>query len=448
MVSGTSVFFIQNPDEFGYLKTKSIPSFGAFDRFISPTERCPDVSATSGRIVRPSSVSTAVAAVPSLRAGRVSLATSVTRASTTATKPNLTMQTIGKVDFGSLTRRGQIARLRRLARAALGRYGLEQARLRLLQHEHNTTWRVDASGHAYVLRMNRPGVHTTATIESELAWLAALRRDTDLGVPEPVAAHDSLVVVAHDEGVPEPHACVLVRWLDGRFVDERLSPVHLRRVGALQGGLQSHASSWKPPTAFVRPRVETLTTAGRRASLAPSADAARAGVCPTHEDGERARQLVDTLVSNDAAALFARALEHVRETTRALAEDADGFGLVHADLHYENFLFLESEAQAIDFDDCGWGLHLYDVAVTLWELEQRPHYAELRDAHLETYAEARQLPADYERHLGALFVLRRMQMLLWILESREHAAFRDSWPTWAREEVDGIARALAATERP
>jgi hypothetical protein len=26
-------------------------------------------------------------------------------------------------------------------------------------------------------------------------------------------------------------------------------------------------------------------------------------------------------------------------------------------------------------------------------------------------------------------------MLLWILESREHAAFRNTWRTWAREEL-------------
>ena len=45
-------------------------------------------------------------------------------------------------------------------------------------------------------------------------------------------------------------------------------------------------------------------------------------------------------------------------------------GLIHADLHYENFLFHDGVARAIDFDDCGWGFYLYDVAVTLWELEE------------------------------------------------------------------------------
>ena len=36
-------------------------------------------------------------------------------------------------------------------------------------------------------------------------------------------------------------------------------------------------------------------------------------------------------------------------------------------------------------------------------------------------------------------MLRRMQMLMWALESREHTAFRDVWQDWAREELDAIA---------
>ena len=352
----------------------------------------------------------------------------------------------GTQTFASLRRRGQLGRLRRLGHTALAAYGLDGARLTLLRHEYNTTFRVEAPGGPYVLRINRPQVHTAVTIESEMAWLGALRRDTDLGVPEPIPARDgSPVVVARGAGVPEPRVCVLLRWLDGRFSDRRLTPAQLRRVAVLEARLHEHAAHWTPHSGFLRPRVDTLTDAGKIDSIARSATAARLGDHPTREDGDRAVRLVEALVSADDAALFGRALEMVRATTRKLAGEADSFGLIHGDLHCENFLFHRGAVRAIDFDDCGWGFHLYDLALTLWELEERPRYDELRGALLEAYAEERPLPHDYATHLQALFVLRRMQMLMWALESREHAAFRDAWRVWARDELDGIARAVGET---
>ena len=61
IVSGTSVFFIQNPPVVAPGKTKSMPSFGACLRFMSPRVRCAVVLATSGRKITPSRRSTAVA---------------------------------------------------------------------------------------------------------------------------------------------------------------------------------------------------------------------------------------------------------------------------------------------------------------------------------------------------------------------------------------------------
>jgi Ser/Thr protein kinase RdoA (MazF antagonist) len=347
--------------------------------------------------------------------------------------------------FASLSRRGQLRRLRRLGRAALARYGVEDARLTLQRYEQNTTFRVEAGDRPYLLRINRPRVHTADTIGFEMAWLSALRRDTDLRVPEPVAARDgSFVVAARDAGVPEPHICVLLRWLDGRFIDERLAPAHLWRVGALTGRLQEHAATWTPPPGLLRPRVDTLTNEAKVDSIAPSATVARDHDLPTPEDGTRALQLVDTLVSAHDAAMFEKALEVVWVSTRALAKDTGAFGLIHGDLHYENVLFDRGEAGAIDFDDCGWGFYLYDLAVTLSELEGRPHYAELRNALLDGYAQVRSLPEEHAIHLSAFLALRRMQLLLWVLQSRDHAAFRDKWQAWARNELDAIAAVVGA----
>ena len=102
-----------------------------------------------------------------------------------------------KRPYDSLTGRGQLGRLRRLGRAALARSpgGFDGARLGLLRHEHNATFLVEGDGTRHVLRINRPDLQSVATISSEMAWLAALRSDTDLLVPVPEVATDGTLVV-------------------------------------------------------------------------------------------------------------------------------------------------------------------------------------------------------------------------------------------------------------
>ena len=98
--------------------------------------------------------------------------------------------------------------------------------------------------------------------------------------------------------------------------------------------------------------------------------------------------------------------------------------------------------RAIDFDDRGWGFRLYDVAVTLSELAGRPDEAALRAALLEEHAARHPLPDGAERHLAALAILRRAQLLVWIIVSRDHAAFRADWRARVGERLRAIAAAV------
>ena len=99
-----------------------------------------------------------------------------------------------------LSRRAQLAQLRHVAVAALSRYPLADGRLTLVAHGENTTYRHDGADGSHLVRVHRPqrhglGVDSTAAIRSELAWLQAIRADTDLAVPEPVAAQDGAPTV-------------------------------------------------------------------------------------------------------------------------------------------------------------------------------------------------------------------------------------------------------------
>lgn len=117
-------------------------------------------------------------------------------------------------EFAQLPRHTQLARMRRLAVAALDAYELTPARVTLQAHFFNTTFRIDTEhGHGYILRIGRAGRHTIDSVGGELAWLTAIRRDTGLEVPAPVPTRNgALLTVASVSGMSQPHICVLPCW--------------------------------------------------------------------------------------------------------------------------------------------------------------------------------------------------------------------------------------------
>ncbi len=107
-------------------------------------------------------------------------------------------------DFYELTCRGRAKRLRDVALAALERYDLNVTRVRLVTNDFNGIFRLDThDGQKSILRVCLPeGGHSLAEIRSEMMWLAALRRDTELGVPKPLATAEGELVTTLE--VPGP----------------------------------------------------------------------------------------------------------------------------------------------------------------------------------------------------------------------------------------------------
>ena len=91
--------------------------------------------------------------------------------------------------YTDLTPRGQARRLRRVVFAALEEYDLDVTQVRLITNLFNAIFRIDtADGARYVMRVCRADKGPThlTQLRSEMMWLAALRKDARLAVPEPV----------------------------------------------------------------------------------------------------------------------------------------------------------------------------------------------------------------------------------------------------------------------
>jgi len=310
-----------------------------------------------------------------------------------------------------------MGRFRHLVAEALSAYDVWPVRVSPLPRGDNVAFRVEtAEGQRYVLRIHRVRGdpwhprRNAAQVESELTWLTALCRETDLVVPEPLPNRlGALLTIAEVEDVPEPRICVLLRWVEGRFLEAGLTPRHMERVGGFIGRLHLHALAFEPPKGFVR---------GRLGETSP-------------EVATFVEETVANVRGRDAAAIAAEVICRARETQRALGDTAEAFGIIHGDLHQENYLFHRGDVRAIDFDDCGWGHLLWDLAVTLSEVRYFPNYETLRTAVLRGYRHVRPLAEDLERHLEPLMALRLLQLMLWFLEQRDNPAFTD----WEDEVV-------------
>jgi Ser/Thr protein kinase RdoA (MazF antagonist) len=305
-----------------------------------------------------------------------------------------------------LTYRGQVRRLRRLAQAALAAYGLDGVTLTPIGHGENTTFRVVAAGattapgdpyagNSYLLRIHRPGYQTAASIASELAWLAALRQD-------------GLVV-------PEPRSCSLFRWMRGRKTGQvRLQ--HFAALGRLMAHLHAYTALWPLPPGFSRRRWDWEGLFGDDAGFnLPAAE-------------------VWALLPEPYAGRFRVVADRARQVMDELSQGPDAFGLIHADLllgKEGNMLFAGGEARPIDFDDCGFGYWVYDLAASLahWQLAER--WPRVRDALLEGYSQVRPFPAGQLAHLDLFMAARHVSEILWATDlAQVNPGFRAELPVW------------------
>jgi Ser/Thr protein kinase RdoA (MazF antagonist) len=91
------------------------------------------------------------------------------------------------------------------------------------------------------------------------------------------------------------------------------------------------------------------------------------------------------------------------------------YGLIHGDLHLKSLLFSpDGRPVVIDFDTCGWGYYVYDLAVAVWDIFHRDDFTVLRDALLTGYRKVRPLSLREETFMIHFVAGRLMvQVLTW-----------------------------------
>jgi Ser/Thr protein kinase RdoA (MazF antagonist) len=294
----------------------------------------------------------------------------------------------------------------------LAQFGCEGSRLSLLNVSENDTWRVTLpDGSPAVLRQYRAG-RTAAEVAAELAWMRALAGEADISVPPVRAAADGAPFVT----VGERHYAMF-GWVRGAEPDEAELVRWFGRLGDVCARLHRHADGWAS-TALARPLYGFDALVGEQALWGPWRHA------PGLESSE--------------VELIERVVDALRQRLAALPDAATG--LIHGDLRLANLLVDDNRLTVIDFDDCGFGWRLYDLATALSLTEDAAEAPAAAYAWLEAYHRRRPIAAAERALVPDMIMLRRIQVLAWFASHADTDIARDLGPA-------SIAATIAAADR-
>jgi Ser/Thr protein kinase RdoA (MazF antagonist) len=269
---------------------------------------------------------------------------------------------------------------------ALPHYGLPpDTPITLLNRSENETWRAGN----LILRLHRQGYHTKPEIASELAWLTALQDLPGLHTVRPIAGAQGMVTE-----------------IDHRFLvafapipGQELQPGddlarHFAPLGEITARLHLQARQWAPPADFTRKRWDVDTILGPK----------------PHWGHWRQGQGLDP----QGAALLDRATETLATRLHAYGTGPETFGLIHADLRLANVMVHGDTLTAIDFDDCGFGWWVYDLAAALSFIETDPRLPDLIACWVAGYTRVAPLTPQDRAMIPALIFLRRVLLTAWL----------------------------------
>ncbi|RMD62498.1 MAG: aminoglycoside phosphotransferase [Alphaproteobacteria bacterium] len=310
-----------------------------------------------------------------------------------------------------------VATLARLANASLSLWDLEAgATARLINLSENATYLVETpSGGRTILRIHREGYHSRRAIECELAWLEALRTEGGVITPHAIPGRDGEIIqIGRIDALPTPRHMVLFEFIEGEEPDEKAHDLRqpFIRLGEITARIHRHSETWARPQPFERLTWDYEHILGAHPywgdwRAAPAMDPAREEILTRQQDT-------------------------IRRRLESYGMGPHRYGLIHADLRLANLLVSGDSTRVIDFDDCGFGWYLYDLATAFSFFEDNPQVPELTRYWLEGYLPVRNLDQADIDEIPTFIMLRRMALLAWIGSHSETELAQEMGPEFTR----------------
>ncbi len=323
-------------------------------------------------------------------------------------------------DFYEMDETGQAGAMGILAQTALSEWGFEGSELNLIKYRENAVFRVTtAQGELYALRIHRYGYHSDAELRSELQWMHALA-ENGIFVPTLVATKSGQpFAVISAAAVPEPRQIDVFQWVDGDqlgSVEEGMKDPHAvtanyRTIGQLAARLHNQAVDWSAPDGFVRHAWDVEGLVGDEPFWGPFWEL--------------------EALTDEERALLLEARERVKRDLTAYGAEpanAERYSMIHADCVAENLMVEGDHVRLIDFDDAGFGWHLFELATALYFEMDEDYFASVRDALIAGYREHRSLPEEQVQALPLFYLARGFTYLGWVHTRAETQTAKEMTP--------------------
>lgn len=301
----------------------------------------------------------------------------------------------------------QLNKFNHIANKAIESYSfLTASTIQLLNYSENATYLVKKPmpEKKYILRVCRPNYHTKAEIESEIAWLKSIHENSPLQVSLPVLGDNGeyiqKVSILDD---PRDYYCSLFTFLEGDTPDETKESeliFQFENLGEITAQLHEHSmKNHKTFSAMNRLIWDYEAILG--------------------ENPKWARWQDGLAITPEREQLFQKVSETIKRRLDRFGKDPTRFGLIHADLRLANLLVDGTDIKVIDFDDCGFGWYLFDLATSLSFIEHKDYVPALIKAWLKGYRKIRHLTTEEEQEIPTFIMMRRLMLISWI-GSREN----------------------------
>jgi Ser/Thr protein kinase RdoA (MazF antagonist) len=309
------------------------------------------------------------------------------------------------------------ALLQRLLGLVEARWPLQCASIQPIKVRENAVYAVHLrDGSKVVLRVHRCGYHSDEALQSERTWMQALE-DHGIEVPRHVLSNGgrsferSLI-----EGFEGERQVDVFHWIAGQQLGsveqgvavEGVADVY-RKVGRLAARLHNQSSAWNAPAKFLRHAWDAEGLAGERPFWG------------------RFWEL--EALTESQRQLFVGLRQSLRRELSAFGRGPDRYGLIHADLVPENILVDGDALQVIDFDDAGYGWHLFEIATSLYFIRRDSIYEQARDAVIEGYRQHRALSDEHLALLPMFLAARGTTYLGWVHTRAGEPAAAEMVPT-------------------